>query len=131
MISTDKNDNLTVVSVTGEVTAAEIVTYIVEYMDSGPTKKVIWDFTDARNLKISTLEVKAVVDNLKALTKDKESRRVALVGSKTINIGLGKLFAAFAQMANLPNTYKVFRNVHLAEEWLAESADDLQAVPRR
>ena len=125
MISTNKKDNLTVVRVTGEVTAAEIVTYLVEYMNSGPTKKAIWDFTGAKNLKITTLEVKAVVDNLKELSKDKDARRVALVGSKTINIGLGKIFAAFAQMANLPNNYKVFRSFHLAMEWVEGGSADL------
>ena len=29
-----------------------------------------------------------------------------MVGSKAINIGLGKRFAAFAEMAGLPSTYK-------------------------
>jgi hypothetical protein len=58
---------------------------------------------------------------LKALTSNEKMRKVALVGSKNINIGLGKLFAAFAQMAGLPNTYKVFRNLPLAEKWLADN----------
>ena len=48
--------------------------------------------------------------------------RVALVGSATINIGLGKLFAAFAQMADLPFRYKTFHHVAQAERWLADDS---------
>jgi hypothetical protein len=45
-------------------------------------------------------------------------RKVALVGSKNINIGLGKVFGAFAQMAGLPYAYKSFRNTEDAVVWL-------------
>ncbi len=80
----------------------------------------IWDFTQAASVKISTVEMKGIAGSLKNVSKDRTVRKVALVGSKTINIGLGKLFAAFAQMAGLPYTYKVFRDMAHAMEWLAD-----------
>jgi hypothetical protein len=42
------------------------------------------------------------------------------VGSKRINIGLGKLFTAFAQLAGMPYTYKVFRDLDHAMQWLGD-----------
>jgi hypothetical protein len=47
-----------------------------------------------------------------------------LVGSKAINMGLGKLFVAFAQLAGLQDIYQVFRDINHAIEWLEGSSND-------
>lgn len=124
MISIENKGNCTIFKVTGEVTANEILMQLAQHMSGEPTDTAIWDFAEAKRVKITTLEIKAVAENLKELSNGKRARRVALVGSKTINIGLGKLFAAFAEMVGLPNTYKVFRDLVLAKEWLGVGSDD-------
>jgi hypothetical protein len=70
--------------------------------------------------KISTVEMKGIADSLKKISSDGKIRKVALVGSKRINIGLGKLFTAFAQLAGMPYTYKVFRDLDHAMQWLGD-----------
>ncbi len=87
------------------------------------TRTAMWDFTEATRVKISTLELKAIADSLQEVSKDGKQRKVALVASKSTNIGLGKLFAAFAQMAGLPYTYKVFRDLNHAMEWLENDSE--------
>jgi hypothetical protein len=124
MIAIKKDGICTIFKVTEEVTANEILIQLTQYMGGEPTDNAIWDFSDAAKIKISTLEMKGIADSLKKLSSDDRPRRVALVGSKTINIGLGKLFAAFAQMAGLPNTYKVFRDIDNAEQWLRCCSDN-------
>jgi hypothetical protein len=54
----------------------------------------------------------------------RKTRKVALVGSKAINMGLGKLFVAFAQLAGLQDIYQVFRDINHAIEWLEGSSND-------
>lgn len=123
MISIEKKGVCTIFKVTGEVTANEILMQAVEYMEGEQTDASAWDFSEAAKVKIATVEMKGIADSLKKVKTDGKVRKVALVGSKTINIGLGKLFAAFAQMARLPYTYKVFRDMAHAMEWLEGHSD--------
>jgi hypothetical protein len=120
MIKVEKTDCLTIFRVTGEVTANDIIAEAVKYMEGEQTETSMWDFTKTEKVDIKTLELKGIADSLKRASKDKTVRKVALVGSKSINIGLGKVFGAFAQMAGLPYTYKPFRNINDAIKWLEE-----------
>jgi hypothetical protein len=131
MISVEKEENCTIFKVTGDVSANEILMQLARYMSGERTDTALWDFTDTRSVKITTVEMKGIADSLNKFSSDEKVRRVAMVGSKTINIGLGKLFAAFAQMAGVPNTYKVFRDIDHAIEWLEGSSDDHQKWSRR
>jgi hypothetical protein len=120
MIKVEKFGDLTIFRVTGEVTAKDIITKAVHYMEGEQTKTSMWDFTQTAKVGIATLELKGIALSLKGISKDETVRKVALVGSKSINIGLGKVFGAFAQMAGLPYTYKSFRNIDDAMKWLEE-----------
>ena len=123
MISIETIGNCTIFRVTGDVTANEIILQAAKYMAGKQTDTSMWDFTRTGRVKITTTEMKGIADSLKNASKDGKVRKVALVGSKTINIGLGKLFAAFAQIAGLPYTYKVFRDMPHAMDWLANNPD--------
>ena len=122
MISVETKGNCTIFKATGEVTANDILMQAAEYMAGEQTETTMWDFTQTARIKITTLEMKGIADSLKQSGKDDMVRKAALVGSKEINIGLGKLFAAFAQMAGLPYTYKVFRQKENAMAWLKEDS---------
>jgi hypothetical protein len=124
MISLETDGDCSIFTVTGEVTADEILFQLAQYMRGECTSIAIWDFSETQNIKITTLEMKGIADSIGKFSNDDVERRVAMVGSKTINIGLGKLFAAFAQMAGLPNTYKTFRDTDHAIKWLEDSSDD-------
>lgn len=123
MISTEITGDCTIFRVTGEVTANEIIMQAAQYISGSQADTSMWDFTQATRVKITTVEMHGIADSLKGITTDGKVRKVALVGSKNINIGLGKIFAAFAQIAGLPYDYKVFRNIDLAQRWLADESD--------
>lgn len=120
MITKEKSGDLTVFKVTGEVTANDIIAQAVRYMEGEQTETSMWDFTGATKISIATLELKGIADSLKSIVKDDIVRKAALVGSQNVNIGLGKVFGAFAQMAGLPYAYKTFRNTRDAIKWLEE-----------
>lgn len=122
MIAIETTGHLTVFRATGTVAASEILTQAVQHLTGTPTKHAMWDFSQADGLQMTTLEMKGIADSLKQVVPPKAGGRVALVGSATINIGLGKLFAAFAQMADLPFRYKTFHHVAQAERWLADDS---------
>ena len=121
MISIETQNNRTIFKVTGEVTAEEITYQAVKYLSGEQTDTSLWDFTRTARVKISTLDLQGIADSVKRVSIKGPVRKVALVGSKNINIGLGKLFAAFALMAGLPYNYKVFRDMAHAMQWLDEA----------
>jgi hypothetical protein len=120
MITKETSGELTIFRATGEITANDIMAEAVRYMQGEQTETSMWDFSHATKVKITTLELKGIADSLKSIAKTDPVRKVALVASKNINIGIGKVFGAFAQMAALPYTYKTFRNINDAMRWLEE-----------
>lgn len=120
MIELETDGKCTIFKVTGDVNAADIVFQATKYISGGQTDTSIWDFTQATHVNISTAEMKSITDSIKKVSTDGRKRKVALVGSKSINIGLGKFFAAIAEIYKLPYEYRVFRNIVLAKEWLWE-----------
>ena len=119
MITVETKARVTIFTVTGDVTVADIVEKAVAHVSSQPTELTLWDFTAANRVKLTTPELKGLVDRLNTAYAGTATRHIALVGSGNVNIGLGKLFVAFAQMAGVANHYKVFRTVETAMQWLA------------
>jgi hypothetical protein len=113
---------LTIFTVKGAVSAEEIIGAATEEMAAPRTRDAIWDFSGASSVKLPSSAVKKVADELTANAARIEGRRVALVGSGAIQVGLGKMFRAFAGLAGLPHEYRVFRNRLRAEEWLRGEA---------
>jgi hypothetical protein len=124
MIALETENNCTIFKVTGEVTADEILFQLARYMRGEPTDTAIWDFTETKKVKISTLEMKGIADSIRKFSTDDVSRRIAFAGSKNINIGLGKVFAAFAEMAGVTHEYKVFRDTETARKWLHDTPEN-------
>ena len=121
MISMETQGNCTIFKVTGEVTATDIVVQATQYISGKQTDTSLWDFSQAASVDISTAELDGLATSIKNASTDGKVRKVALVGSKSINIGLGKFFAAIAVIYDLPNEYQVFRTVALAMDWLEKT----------
>jgi hypothetical protein len=111
---------VTIFTVTGAVSAEEIIVVASEDMAHPQTRDAIWDFSQASSVKLSGAGIKQIADDLTSHAAYVEGRRVALVASGAIQVGLGKMFRAFAALAGLPHDYRVFRKRSRAEEWLCE-----------
>jgi hypothetical protein len=110
---------VTIFTVMGAVSVQEIVKQATEDLAAPQTRDAIWDFSLASSVNLSTGGMKQIVNDLTTHAAHVEGRRVALVGAGAIQVGLGKMFKAFAAMAGLPHEYRVFRNRVRAEEWLS------------
>jgi hypothetical protein len=118
MISTKVVNGLIIVTVSGEITAKEMLKAVSDYLASHGSLKALWDFSGAQKVEVTTNDLRNFAAELKTHFKDTRGRKVALAGSGNINIGLGRLFTVFAAFAGLPNEYKVFRKVEHAIKWL-------------
>ena len=105
-------------TVTGAVHIEDIVHSAIASMDSASFQNSLWDFTHATDENLRTESLKKLAHDLAVHFADKPSGKVALVGFRYINLGLGKLFQAFIEMIGLPFELQIFRNKTRAIEWL-------------
>ena len=121
MISMVTKGNCTFLNATGDVNATDIVVQTTKCLSDKKTDTYLWDFSHASKIDISTEEMKGIASSIQEVPMNGKVRKVALVSSKNINIGLLKVFVAIAEIHNSPNEHRVFRNIELAKDWLQKT----------
>ncbi len=117
-VSVVPENDLTVFTVTGEVTADEIIRTSHDQYLKQQTSLTLWDFTDASSDAIDTGELERIAGEVKDFSENGAKGKIALVRSNDENIGLVKMFTAFAQIVGVPFEYRVFKNNESARAWL-------------
>ncbi len=123
MISVKKQEKYTIFKVIGALNAEDILVQANKYLPGKKPDNSLWDFSKASKIDISIADMNDISSSIGAVSTDGKVRKVALVGSKTINIGLLNFFAAIMKMNNLPDEYQVFRDVDLAKDWLQKKSE--------
>lgn len=118
VVSVVIENDLTVFTVTGKVTADEIIRVSHDQYLKEPTRLILWDFTDASSDAIDIPELERIAGEVKDFSEKGAKGKIALVRSVEMNIGLVKMFAAFAEIAGVPYEYRVFKNNETARAWL-------------
>ena len=117
-ISRSLEDGFMIYTVTGAVHVEDIVHSAIASMDSDSLINSLWDLTHATDENLRTESLEKLAHDLAVHFVDKRSVKVALVGFRNVNLGLGKLFRAFVEMIGLPFELEIFRNKTRAIEWL-------------
>lgn len=114
----EAENNLTVFTVEGELTAKEIICYSSEHYEKKPTKLVLWDVTSGTVRNISNNDFQQISIQMKKYTSKREGGKTAFVGKLDIDFGLGRMYGAFAEIERLPIAYRTFRTIEEARDWL-------------
>jgi hypothetical protein len=117
----DRDAELTVRTVTGAVTAQQIVDAMAEYFATGPTRLVLWDFTEAMLEGVSAGEVRALAEATTRFVGGRPAGKTALVFSSPFSYGLGRLFDQLRNGREATVAYMSFRDRGAAMAWLRES----------
>lgn len=118
MISIETRNDLTIFHLSGEVTLHDLLAQVTLHMTEQPTPMALWDLLEVSRLNVTTAEIKAAATELKSISTGKMPRTVAFVEFREVNMGLAKIFIAFAQMAGVEHHYRVFRRMEDAMDWL-------------
>ncbi len=81
-----------------------------------PTTLILWDFTNATWSGIATDELQELTRKAKKYSR--KGGKTALVFSKDIDFGIGRMLEAFAEMEAYDYEFGSFRNRKDAKEWL-------------
>lgn len=114
----DKALDLTTNTVKGEITYNDLEKWIIDYYSGTVTKFILWDFTEAGLHKITTEEFRKMAELVKQKSKRKERGKSALVYSKDLEFGLGRMFEALSESEGIEFPFKSFKNLEEAKKWL-------------
>jgi hypothetical protein len=118
--SIDIDRQLTIHTVTGEVLPEEVSVKIKTYNESGPTKFILWDFSQATLNKIPSRQVESFVTLTKQYSSLRKGGKTALVFSSDLGFGLGRVYDIHQDLVESEIPHMTFRSKELALKWLLE-----------
>ena len=113
--------DLTIFTATGIVPFSEQMKILRSFYHGSPTRNVIWDFTQAEEVKISSTELQTIVQYTKAHSAQRPGGRTALVVDTKFKYGLGRMASTFAEIEATPWDMEVFDHLDQAMAWISGS----------
>ena len=119
-ISTTKNSelDLTINTAEGEISHIDLINWVKDYYSGVVSKLMLWDFNEADVSKITNDELKKIILEIKKTATMRNGGKTALVFSKNIGFGMGRMYGAFSEIEGIPFEYRSFRNIEDAKTWL-------------
>jgi hypothetical protein len=117
----DEDKDLTIFTVTGRLSFDEVMPVVKDFYDGNPTKNVLWDLTDIKEVQVTSEEVRLIVSyGPRYEGKRASAGKTAFVVQKEVLFGMSRMFEIQSNMKNVPYTIEVFRNRDEAYQWLDE-----------
>jgi hypothetical protein len=114
----DLENDLTVFTVVGKVTANEIAAAISDFYESDVTSNVLWDLNDSDLGQIDSSEVKRIANLSIKYAEKRSSGKTAIVGSADLAFGLSRMYEMTKEFVKLPFETQAFRDTDEAYKWL-------------
>src|SRR3954471_19824433 len=113
--------DLTIVTLVGEVNAEEVASQIISFLTGEPTQLVLWDFREGSLASLSSKDIQMIIQRGAQFADKRKGGRTAIVCSKKVNYGLGRMFQTLASLQHIPFEINVFWDIEEAREWLDQS----------
>ena len=119
-IETTKNPELglTVNKAKNEISSLDLINWVKDYYSGVVTELILWDFSEADISKITNDELKELIQVVRKTAIKRNGGKTALVFSKNIGYGLGRMYGALSEIEGIPFEYRSFRDIKDAEKWL-------------
>jgi hypothetical protein len=120
----DRTKNLTIYTLTGELTLDEIQNAIKSFWEAHAlTLNLLWDARSAMltHLKSSDIELIAgFIDQYRHRFEEREGGKAAIVASSDLQYGLSRILGTLYELKNFPTQLQTFRQMNEAMEWLGQ-----------
>ena len=94
----------------------EILDKLEIYYQGKPTKRILWDLSNATWASITSDDLKRTV--AKAKKYSRKGGKTALVFSKDIDFGIGRMLEVFGEIEGYDYVFGSFRDKEEARKWL-------------
>jgi hypothetical protein len=118
--SIDIDRQLTIHIVKGELSYDEIYQKVMTYNESGPTKFILWDLTDASLSSLQAYQVGSLAQLTRQYSSLRKGGKTVLVVSSDLGFGLGRMFDTHHDILASDIPHMTFKNKELALKWILE-----------
>ena len=115
----DRDRDLTVVTVTGQVSMADLLSELRAFYGGPFTSKVLCDFSGSKVPDLTIERLRAFVTEARVLARQRLSGKTALVGQGA-GYGMARMYEALSTMTGHPIPIAVFRTTAEALTWLLQ-----------
>ncbi len=114
----DENKDLTIVTVKGLITAADLLDWGNRYYQGKITPLILWDVTQADLSTLQADQLNDIAENMSRISEARRGGKTAFVYSKPLEYGIGRMFQAYSEMQRMPFEVQSFQNFEDAMAWL-------------
>jgi hypothetical protein len=114
----DSENDMTVFTVIGKVTANELVAAISDFYENSVTSNILWDLTKSDLSEIRSSDVELITNLSVKYAEKRSSGKTAIVGSDDLTFGISRMYEMTKEIAKLPFETKAFRDIDKAFKWL-------------
>ncbi|MBI1387286.1 MAG: hypothetical protein GC154_02415 [bacterium] len=120
-VLTDREKDLTVHVVAGNITAFQIEEEIKRFYQNTPTQNLLWDLRNADLSEIKSDEVKKILSLSLSLSPTRApDGKTALVASSDMEFGVGRIVENYTEIYKHPIRIRLFRSFAEAMRWLCQ-----------
>ena len=114
----DSENDMTVFTVIGKVTANELVAAISDFYENYVTSNILWDLTKGDLSEIRSSDVELIANLSVKYAEKRSSGKTAIVGSDDLAFGLSRMYEITKELVKLPFETQAFRDIDKAFKWL-------------
>ena len=117
---TTRSGELLAITVRGAVTIQEAASVLHQVLETEAASLHLWDFRGAQLSALRYQDVEKLRNLTAQLAQGRGWRRVAFVGGRDVDFGIGRMFQAMGEAGDLPFKFRVFRDHGEATAWIGE-----------
>ncbi len=114
----DSENDMTVFTVIGKVTANELVAAISDFYENSVTSNILWDLTKSDLSEIRSSDVELITNLSVKYAEKRSSGKTAIVGSDDLTFGISRMYEITKEIVKLPFETQAFRDIDKAFKWL-------------
>jgi hypothetical protein len=119
----DRAKNLTIFTVSGDVTFDELAENLTAYIEAGPTRLELYDFSEGTGNTVNFEHIAQLVE----IQKTRYPRvpwKTAFVVHRDVGFKMTMIYKGMAEVEGTAQRVKVFRSLDDAYDWLEETPED-------
>jgi hypothetical protein len=113
-----KDQDLTVIFMTGNIPPGELLEALKAFYDGSPTADVIWDFREVTGGVLTAEDIREIFDCSMENLEKRQSGRTAFVAPADYEYGLARMTSTIGELRDVPWELQAFRSVEDATRWL-------------
>jgi len=114
----DLPKDLTIFKVVGKMVIVDFYDCLESYHEGEVTPLTLWDLTEADISEISSDEISNFAQYSRNFAEIRRGGKTAIVFNDSFDYGLGRMFAIYLELADVPFEIDTFRSLDNAKKWL-------------